>query len=84
MKFEVRSVPELANRVLPHFKRHPLRSGKRRDYERFAAIVQSMHEGAHLTEAGFMKIVKLAEELNSSGTKRYARSEIRTVQQMNA
>jgi hypothetical protein len=76
LKYEVRSIGELISEVLPHFEQYPLFSSKQKDFERFAAIVRSMHRGEHLSSAGFARIVELAEELNSSGKKRYARSEI--------
>lgn len=76
LKYEVRSVPELMSKIVPHFQQYPLLSGKKRDFERFAAIVQLMHRGEHLTSAGFAEVVRLAEGLNASSKKRYARREI--------
>jgi hypothetical protein len=76
LKYEVRSIGELISHVLPHFEQHPLYSSKQRDFERFAAIVRLMHRGQHLSSDGFAQIAKLAGELNSSGKKRYVRSEI--------
>lgn len=76
LKYEVRSIQELMSQVLPHFEQFPLSSSKQQDFERFAAIVQIMHRGEHLSSVGFSQIVKLAEELNSAGKKRYERSRI--------
>ena len=83
LKYETRSVPVLATKVVPFFRQHPLLSRKREDFERFAVIVQLMHAGDHLTADGFAKIVKLARELNASGVKRYGRDTIVPLQ-MNA
>lgn len=74
LKYEVRSIHELMSQVLPHFEQFPLLSSKQKDFDRFAAIVQIMHRGEHLSSVGFSRIVKLAEELNSAGRKRYERS----------
>jgi hypothetical protein len=76
IKYEVRSVSDLANRVLPHFQQYPLLSSKRKDFEVFAAIVQMMHNGEHLEERGFERTVQLASTLNVLSKKRYVRSEI--------
>lgn len=76
LKYEVRSVSQLATRVLPHFEQFPLLSSKRHDFRRFSEVVQLMRDGRHLTPEGFAKIVGHAIELNSSGKKRYGRREI--------
>lgn len=76
LKYEVRSVPQLIEKILPHFEQYPLFSSKQKDFERFAAIVQSMHRGGHLTSDGFAEIVRLAEGLNAGSKKRYVRREI--------
>jgi hypothetical protein len=76
MKFETRSVSDLATKIVPHFERYPLRSRKQNDFKRFAAIVQLMHSGAHLSQAGFAEIVHLSAALNSSSKKRFERTAI--------
>ena len=75
-KFETRSVSDLATKVIPHFERYPLRSSKQNDFERFAAIVQLMQRGAHLTQDGFAEIVRLSAALNASSKKRFERTAI--------
>src|SRR5438105_1992422 len=49
LKWEVRSLPLLVERVVPHFRLYPLRSGKQRDFEAFADICEAMTRGEHLT-----------------------------------
>src|SRR5438132_12747607 len=78
IKFETRSVSDLATRILPHFERYPLLSSKQKDFEKFAAIVQLMHEGAHLQPDGFAKIVDLAAALNASSREAVRKSRDRT------
>ena len=77
LKFEVRSVTELAKKVIPHFTKYPLLSSKRKDFEKFAAIVEIMYESGHLTKQGFEKIVQLAEDINVSSKKKYTREQIK-------
>lgn len=76
IKYEVRSISELATKVVPHFEQYPLLSSKRNDFETFAAIVRLMHAGEHLRAEGFARIVELAGSLNASGKKRYMRRDI--------
>lgn len=77
LKYEVRSVNELAMKVVPHFEMYPLLSSKRKDFQVFAAIVHMMHRGEHLKQEGFEKAVQLAERLNANSKKKYARRQIK-------
>ncbi len=76
LKWEVRSLPFLLERVLPHFRAYPLLSGKRRDFELLDRICRSMAEGRHLTVDGLAGIVRLAAQMNPSGSRRYRPDEI--------
>ena len=77
LKYEVRSLSDLVEHVLPHFEAYPLLSAKRREYERFAEICRSMYLGEHLTPDGFTKIVQLAFEMNASGIRKYTLDEVK-------
>jgi LAGLIDADG DNA endonuclease family protein len=72
LKWEVRSLPLLLARVVPHFRRFPLRSGKRQDFELFADICERMARGDHLTVPGLREIVRRAARMNPSGKRGYA------------
>ena len=73
LKYEVRSVRDLVEKVVPHFKEFPLISSKRKDFEKFAEICELMMKQEHLTERGFREVVKLALKVNLGGKKKYAR-----------
>src|SRR5919106_3677954 len=60
LKWETRRLDELVERVIPHFVRWPLLSGKRLDFERFATICSLMNDGAHREREGLVAIVKVA------------------------
>jgi len=75
-KLATRIVCDLSTKVIPHCERYPLRSSKHHDFERFAAIVQLMQRGAHLTQNGFAAIVRLWAALNASSKKRFERTAI--------
>ncbi len=72
LKWETRRLEEILERVIPHFERFPLLSGKRYDFERFASVCRLMADGAHLRRDGLVEIVELAREMNPSGRRRYA------------
>jgi hypothetical protein len=76
VKWETRRLEDILERVVPHFRRYPLLSGKRRDFERFAAICEQMRRGAHRRREGLIRVVELAAEMNPSGRRRYASAEV--------
>jgi LAGLIDADG endonuclease len=82
LKWEVRSLPLLQAVVVPHFRRYPLQSGKRRDFELFAEICERMTRGEHRHAEGLKEIVRLAGGMNPSGKRGYLPAMI--VQQLNA
>jgi hypothetical protein len=71
VKWEVRSLSLLLDRVVPHFQRYPLRSGKQRDFELFADICERMARGLHRSPAGLSEIVRQAGQMNPSGQRAY-------------
>ena len=71
LKWETRCLEDLLERVIPHFERYPLLSGKRLDFEQFAAVCRLMAGGAHRDRLGLVRIVGLARAMNPSGRRRY-------------
>ncbi len=78
VKYEVRTVADLVEKVLPHFESFPLLSPKQSDIERFAQICKLIQSGRHLTLEGLEQIVRLATEMNPSGKRKYSGIEILT------
>jgi LAGLIDADG endonuclease len=76
IKFEVRNVRDLVEKVLPHFRAFPLLSSKQRDVERFGQICELVFNGRHLEPNGLEAIIRLATEMNPSGKRKYSGSEI--------
>ena len=72
LKWEIRSLPLLVERVIPHFEMYPLLSGKQRDAELFTAVCRRMVAGEHRNAAGLAGIVRLVSEMNPSGKRRYS------------
>ena len=75
-KYEVRSVPELARKVLPHFERHPLQGSKAEDFRLFAEIVRMVYANLHRNPAHLRQIIKLAYQMNPAGKRRYTQEEL--------
>ena len=71
LKWEVRSLPLLITRIIPHFRQYPLMSGKQRDFETFADICLRMSEGQHRSAVGLAEIVRRAATMNPSGKRGY-------------
>jgi hypothetical protein len=71
LKWETRRLENHLERVIPHFERWPLLSGKRLDFERFAAVCRLMADGAHRRREGLIRIVELVRAMNPSGKRRY-------------
>ena len=76
VKFEVRNLKDLVERVLPHFERYPLLSSKQAEVGFFNEICQRMIRGEHRTQEGFRLIVEAAIRMNLSGKRKYSGSEI--------
>jgi hypothetical protein len=76
LKFEVRNVRDLVEKVLPHFQAYPLYSNKKVDVELFESICRMIYRGQHRAAEGFATIVKLAMRMNSSGKRKYSEDEI--------
>ena len=51
VKWETRRLEDILDRVIPHFERFPLLSGKRLDFEQFAQVCHAMAAGEHRTAA---------------------------------
>jgi len=75
-KFEVRSVEEIVTRVVPQFRRYPLRGSKRNDFELFALICALIQQRRHLDPNGLREIIELAFQMNPSGKRRLAKDEL--------
>src|SRR5581483_4967775 len=76
IKYEVRNVRDLVEKVLPHFREFPLMSAKQADVERLDQICQLIYNQRHFELEGFEQIVRIAMEMNPSGKRKYLGSEI--------
>lgn len=64
IKFEIRSIEVLTDKVIPHFIKYPLQSGRQKDVEIFSRICQKIKKREHLTKKGLIEIVKLRSKMS--------------------
>jgi len=71
-RYVVRRRADLVERIIPFFERHPLRTAKRANFEKFAQVVWMVDNGCHLTRDGLVEIAEIAQTMN----RRKPRSEL--------
>ena len=64
--YVVKRHSDLYEKVLPFFKRFPLRSEKQQEFLKFAQVVEMMHRKEHLTIEGLKSISEIAFSMNGS------------------
>ena len=72
LKFEVRKLDDLLNKVIPFFERYPLISGKQKDFELFKEVCSRIGKQEHLAKNSFKQILNLAFRMNVGGRRRYS------------
>ena len=70
LKYEVRKAEDLMNKIIPHFRKFPLKSAKQKDFLLFAEICRKMKSSEHRKVRGLRVIVKLAYSMNGSGKRK--------------
>ena len=61
---------DLLETIIPFFRRHPLMTAKRGDFEKFAWCVEAMAQDRHLVPEGMIEILKVAETMNRRVSRR--------------
>ncbi len=64
MAYRVRSIEHLLERIVPFFVKHPLKSKKRADFEKFRRVLLMMEAGDHLKPEGVEEIRRIAAQMN--------------------
>ena len=64
MAYRVRSIEHLLEHIIPFFVKHPHKTKKRVDFQKFRKILLIMKEGDHLTKEGVERIRGIAGEMN--------------------
>lgn len=71
LKYEVRGIKDLIDKIIPHFEKYPLQSSKQKDFEYFAEICRRVYQGMHLLPQGLAEIQIEALKMNPSGKRKY-------------
>ncbi len=75
-KYEVRSIQELITKIIPHFKKYPLRGKKFNDFKSFERICEMVHANLHLNKNYLKTIIELAYTMNPSDKRKYKKEEL--------
>ena len=76
LKYEVRSLNDLINKIIPHFEKYPLLSDKQKDFDFFKKVCFLMQKEMHKNKTGLNKIMSFAFLMNSSGKRKYTKAEM--------
>lgn len=69
MAYRVRKQEHLLRRIIPFFLKHPLKSRKRQDFEKFRRVLLLMEAGEHLKASGVAEIRRIAEQMNRGASR---------------
>ncbi|MBI2621934.1 MAG: LAGLIDADG family homing endonuclease [Candidatus Levybacteria bacterium] len=69
----VKDRDDLMEKVIPFFKKYPLFTTKRSDFEVFEQVLSLVKTGEHLQKDGFKKIVELVFSAERTTNKRYSK-----------
>ncbi len=72
-KYEIRSLEQLVQKIIPHFQQYPLRSSKQRDVEKFALVCKLMVNRKHTHSATLKEILDIVYTMNASGIRKYTK-----------
>ena len=75
-KYEVRSLKDLCEKIIPHFEQYPLASSKLTDFEKWRIVCVRMQSEEHRTLVGLRDIIALAYQMNGFGARRYTADDL--------
>ena len=75
-KYEVRSIEDLRKKIIPHFKKYPLKTSKNEDFQKFALICDQIAASKHLNKECLEEIIKMAYSMNEGGKRKYTYDEL--------
>ena len=65
LKYCVRSLNDLHNKIIPFFDRNKLQTYKKNDFQVFKKVIDYMLKGKHLKKNGLIKVIKFMSQMNS-------------------
>ena len=73
-RYCVRSIREISESIIPFFKRNPLMTAKRHDFDKFVKVIGWMKQGKHLKKQGMIRIAKVIQQMNRRVPARFLES----------
>ena len=73
-RYCVRNIKDLEKKIVPFFRKYPLKTAKNYDFEIFADIIVTLTNKEHLSQGGLIKIAKKIEKMNRKKTSRFLES----------
>ena len=75
-KYEVRSLKDLSEKIIPHFEQFPLQTSKVDDFEALKTVCNLMTASEHLSAEGIEKIINISVSMNNLGARRYTKDDL--------
>ena len=63
--FYVRNLKDINNIIIPHFKKYPLLTCKKIEYELWIKCLEIINRKEHLTDSGLLKIISIKTSMNT-------------------
>ena len=64
MLLQIKNFSDIYQKIIPFFDQYPILGVKRLDFADFKKVAEIVNNKEHLTEAGFRKVLKIAETMN--------------------
>lgn len=78
LKYEVRSLKDLIGKVIPFFRRYPLKSSKNNDFVLFSQVCNILTKES-ISKSDLKDIVQLATQMNVSGKRKYDKQKLLSI-----
>lgn len=75
-KYETRNIDDLRNHIIPHFRKFPLMTIKKADFEIFSEICDKIVQLKHLNPDYLREIIDLAYKMNGYGKRKYKKEKL--------
>jgi hypothetical protein len=75
-KYEVRSIKDLRERIIPHFQKYPLRTNKAQDFLIFTEVCELIASSHHLNPEYLERLIQRAYLMNEAGLRRVTQEEL--------
>ena len=75
-KFEVRSIGDIVEQIIPHFKKFPLQGNKLSDFIKFVKICKNVRANLHMSKKHLKEIIETAYQMNPSGKRQHEKSDL--------